>query len=132
MRKIDTVIIHCADTPPEMYIGAKEIRRWHVDERGWDDIGYHYVIRRDGEIEVGRQESVMGAHCSGHNRTSLGICMVGDDAFTRAQFYSLGKLIQELRLRYDLIEVTGHYTYSNKTCPNFDVEEWSECLALQK
>jgi|TARA_R110000823_G_C15836393_1_gene490728 N-acetylmuramoyl-L-alanine amidase len=129
MRKIDTVIIHCADTPPEMDIGAKEIRHWHVDERGWDDIGYHYVIRRNGEIEMGRQESVQGAHCSGHNATSLGICMVGDSAFTGAQFHSLRKLVEELQRRYDLSAVAGHYEYSSKTCPNFDVQEWSKCLA---
>ena len=127
MRKIDTVIIHCADTPAKMDIGAKEIRDWHVNERGWSDIGYHYVIRRNGEIEVGRQESVVGAHCRGRNSTSIGICMVGDSTFTRTQFRSLRKLVDELELRYKLIEVTGHYSYSSKTCPNFNVEEWLKC-----
>ena len=53
-RDINTVVVHCAATKPSMDIGAKEIRRWHVDGNGWADIGYHYVIRRSGCIDSGR------------------------------------------------------------------------------
>lgn len=127
MRLINKVIVHCSDTPSTMDIGVSEIRKWHVDDNGWSDVGYHYVIRRDGTTEVGRQESVKGAHCYGHNSDSIGICLVGRDEFNREQFYSLKQLIEELELRYDLIEVTGHYRYSSKSCPNFNVEEWRKC-----
>jgi len=73
---IQKLIIHCADTPPNMDVGAEEIRRWHVEGNGWSDIGYHYVIRRCGLIETGRDESTPGAHVRGHNTGSIGVCMV--------------------------------------------------------
>ena len=76
MREINTFIIHCSDTYPDMDIGVEEIRRWHK-ERGWSDIGYHYVIRRNGKIEEGRNDGIVGAHAKGMNENSLGICMVG-------------------------------------------------------
>ncbi len=123
MREMNKVIIHCADTPESMDIGVNEIREWHL-ERGWDDVGYHYIIRRDGTIEVGRMESVVGAHCRGQNSRSIGICLVGRTEFTEEQFHSLRKLVEEIELRYGLVEVCGHYKYSSKTCPNFNVEEW--------
>jgi len=123
MRTIDKIIVHCADTPNEREVDIAEIRRWHV-ARGWRDVGYHYVIRRDAEIEVGRMETDVGAHCYGQNSTSIGICLVGRDEFTREQLHSLRKLIEELSNRYNINEVTGHYKYSDKTCPNMNVEEW--------
>lgn len=105
MRTIDSIIIHCAYTPPGMDIGATEIRRWHVEERGWKDIGYHYVVRRDGDVEPGRDldgdgdvVEEVGAHAAGHNAHSIGICLVGGRAeddqapdcnFTPAQWSSL-------------------------------------------
>lgn len=126
MRQINKIIIHCSDTPETMDIGAEEIYDWHVNENGWSDIGYHYIVRRSGIIEVGRMETVQGAHCSGENADSIGICMVGRDGFTGAQFHSLRKLKDELELRYPNVEFKGHYNYSTKTCPNFSVEDWLE------
>lgn len=123
MRTINKLIIHCADTPESMDIGVKEIREWHL-ERGWSDVGYHYVIRRDGTVELGRVESVVGAHCYGHNKESIGICLVGRDEFNDEQFDSLYRLIKDMEYRYGDVEVAGHYRYSDKTCPNFNVEEW--------
>lgn len=128
MRKIDTVIIHCAATPNFKEFDVTDIRQWHVEGNGWSDVGYHYIIRVDGEIEVGRQEQVSGAHCRGYNARSIGICMVGNDRFTDEQWLSLKKLVRSLKVRYDLKEITGHYKYSDKTCPNFDVEEWVDAM----
>ena len=105
----DTIIVHCSATPQNMDIGVEEIRRWHTDPKprgkGWSDIGYHYVIRRSGVVEAGRDWKRMGAHARGHNRTSIGICLVGgNDAedrrraeanYTRQQYRSLEKLIAE-------------------------------------
>lgn len=122
MRNIDTIIIHCSDTPSTMDIGTATIREWHLD-RGWDDVGYNYIIRRDGTTEVGRQESRIGAHCYGKNYRSIGICLVGRDEFTEEQFHSLEQLVGDLRKRYSIIDVAGHSKYSNKTCPNFEVDK---------
>lgn len=80
IRRITKHIVHCSDSPSG---DVKEIRRWHK-ERGWDDVGYHFIVRRDGEIEVGRTLDVPGAHCAGHNADSVGTCLVGREVFTPA------------------------------------------------
>jgi len=83
MRIIDTVIVHCSATKPSMDIGVDVIRQWHMN-KGWSDIGYHYVIRRNGAVELGRDldkdgdvDEEIGAHAYGHNATSIGICLIG-------------------------------------------------------
>lgn len=137
MRDIDTIVVHCADTPATMDIGVKEIRDWHVNGNKWNDIGYHFVIRRDGTVEEGRDISVIGSHVYGHNKKSIGICLVGGkpikdqklsiDMYTIDQLESLEKLIDELKdkLNNKKINVLGHCDLdSNKTCPNFNVREW--------
>lgn len=136
MRDINLIIIHCSATQPSQDIGVAEIKKWHTDKKpygnGWKDIGYHYVIRRNGNIENGRTESQVGSHTAGHNATSLGICMVGginrkghpEANFTPAQWDSLNRLVRILRARYPKTTVHGHNEYSKKACPSFDVQEW--------
>mgnify|MGYP001441377098 CR=1 FL=1 len=75
--KTDYIVVHCSATKPSMDIGSEKIRDWHVNERGWRDIGYHKVIRRNGEIEDGRDIRDSGAHAAGYNSKSVGVCMVG-------------------------------------------------------
>ena len=107
----DYIIVHCSDTPKEMDIGADTIRRWHVEENGWSDIGYHFVIKRDGTVENGRGQDDTGAHARGYNDKSIGICMVGGKPnanFTAAQWVSLEDLVKNLWLEYPLAEVVGH------------------------
>jgi N-acetyl-anhydromuramyl-L-alanine amidase AmpD len=131
VRQINFVIIHCADTPADMDIGAEEIRRWHVEERGFSDIAYHHVIRRDGTVEPGRDERRIGAHAYGRNEDSIGVCMVGgkpDCNFTAAQWASLERLVRDLLARYPFATVIGHRDVSSKTCPNFDVFAWAQSL----
>lgn len=124
MRKLNKIIVHCADTPSTMDIGAKEIRKWHTEERGWSDIGYHYVIRRNGQVERGRPVERMGAHCSGHNKDSIGICLVGRDEFAPEQMEILKQLVSDLRAQHrSEMTVHGHCEFSSKTCPNFDVKD---------
>lgn len=128
MRKINKIILHCSDTPTGRDVRAKDIRRWHVVEQGWADIGYHYVICRDGTIEPGRAESVIGAHAYGHNSDSIGICMVGGTGgcdFTRLQWKALDLLVSQLEKRYPGAEVIGHNDVSSKECPSFDAKAWS-------
>lgn len=127
MREIDKIIIHCAYTPPSMDIGAAEIRQWHL-ARGWSDIGYHYVIRRNGEIEAGRALQTIGAHAKGYNRHSIGVCLVGgkpDCNFTADQWESLHSLANELTAMHPGADLIGHNEVSPKSCPQFDVRAWA-------
>lgn len=129
MRLINKIIVHCSDTYTRMDIGAEEIRRWHVEDNGWSDIGYHYVIRRDGVVEKGRPIERSGAHAAGHNTDSIGICVVGGKAdngtaesnFTYHQLSHLGFLINSLRKEYGNLELYGHRDFSTKPCPCFNV-----------
>lgn len=127
MRAIDAIVIHCADTPDTMDVGAHEIRPWHVaappNGRGWTDIAYHYMVRRNGEIECGRMETMVGAHCKGMNIASLGVCWVGQTTPAPEQRAALVKITRELMARYKvpLHRVFGHCEAdpaSHKTCPN--------------
>ena len=77
MKKINTIVVHCSATPRHKDFSAEDIRDWHVKGNGWDDIGYHFVIRLDGSIEYGRMVDKYGAHVKGHNYDSLGICYIG-------------------------------------------------------
>jgi N-acetyl-anhydromuramyl-L-alanine amidase AmpD len=102
-NKPSKIILHSSDTPPSMDIGVAEIRQWHL-ERGFRDIGYHYVIRRNGIVELGRHEDIKGAHCKdgGGNNDSLGICLVGRDKWTYNQIESLCKLYGNIRIRHEI------------------------------
>lgn len=140
MRKAtDLIIIHCSATKPSMDIGRKEIDRWHR-ERGWLGIGYHYVIRRDGEVEVGRDLMQAGAHAHGYNDRSIGICMVGgihehkmqgrwpkpEANFTEAQWEALDTLVDQMLEQFPDAKVIGHNEVSSKSCPSFNVQKWMD------
>lgn len=140
MRDIKHIIVHCAATPPGLDIGAYEIRAWHTDpnRKGgpFADIGYHYVIRRSGAIEVGRPETQVGAHAQGHNKDSIGVCLVGgvrrhngkmvaEDNFTPDQYMALKSLVQRLTARYPGAKTIGHRDVDRrKECPSFSVRDW--------
>lgn len=130
MRAINLIVIHCADTYERMDIGAKEIDAWHR-ERGFLKIGYHYVVRRDGTVEKGRDEKEVGAHAKGYNQNSIGICWVGGrsddnrpyDNRTTAQTAALRNLVAEMKKRYPLAQVVGHRDLDkNKACPCFNAK----------
>lgn len=116
------VIIHCSDTPDFRPHNAADIHRWHK-ERGWDGIGYHWVIGLDGLVEAGRPEYWYGSHCRGYN-DAIGICLIGTSQFTDAQWKALKLLISQLQARYSGATIHGHNEFSDKTCPGFDVQEW--------
>jgi N-acetyl-anhydromuramyl-L-alanine amidase AmpD len=131
--RTDMIVIHCAATPPTMDIGAKEIRLWHTRDNGWRDIGYHSVIRRNGEIEKGRDYHYTGAHVAGHNHNSVGICMVGgvdskgkpENNFTPEQWESLKREINWILTLFPSCSIIGHRDLDpGKACPSFDVDEW--------
>lgn len=132
--KVKFLVVHCAATRPSMDIGVAEIRKWHL-QRGFLDVGYHYVIRRDGTVEKGRADDVPGAHVEGYNGKSLGVCLVGgvsehdvkvaENNFTDAQFATLRDLLHRLHLAYPAAQIVGHHDLNKgKACPSFDVKEW--------
>jgi N-acetyl-anhydromuramyl-L-alanine amidase AmpD len=131
-REINLIIIHCTATPPEFDIDVETVRRWHIFERGFNDIGYHYLIKRDGTLESGRPVDMVGAHASGYNQNSIGVALVGGiskkgaavNNFTNEQFDTLKKLLNELKSTYEGIKIIGHNEVSNKACPSFNVQEW--------
>lgn len=132
--KTDAIVVHCSQTPASMDVGVAEIRAWHVKERHWRDIGYHYVIRRDGTVEMGRPTWAVGAHVEGENLHTVGVCLVGggdgeggwEDNFTPEQWQSLERTVASLMRRYGTgVAVKGHRDYPTpKQCPSFDVGAW--------
>ncbi len=128
------IIIHCSATPEGKNFKAKDIRSWH-QERGFKDIGYHYVILLDGTIEKGREENIQGAHCQFQNIDTLAICYIGGldknqkakDTRTDAQKKSLKELVTKLQNKYNIsnLNVHGHNEFAQKDCPCFNVrKEW--------
>ena len=145
MREIKQIHIHCSATKTDN-ISASTIRRWHL-QRGWSDIGYHYVI--NSAIEFGRPLHRMPASARGHNSNAAAICYVGGldengkakDTRTPRQKELLIKLIKQLKAKYPNATIHGHRDFSPdknkdgkidtweymKACPCFDAEvEYAE------
>lgn len=136
-RVITEIIVHCTATPEGQDVTVSAIRQGHL-RRGFSDIGYHYVVYRDGTIVAGRDVDISGAHCKGHNLHSIGVCYVGGleniagvaydelppkDTRTAAQKAALLKLLRELKVLYPNASVHGHREFANKACPCFDARE---------
>jgi len=143
---VRTLVVHCTATPanwrpgdtPQQRVAA--IRRIHMVDRGWKDVGYHWLIDRDGTVVPGRPETQIGSHVAGHNTGSLGISLFGGIAskprdpflrnYTREQEAALAELIRDLQGRTDVSQILGHNQLdSGKACPGFYVPAW---LAEQK
>lgn len=157
MYHIDKIVIHCAATTNGRALGngrqsaaqvidaghkARGFARRAYNISKFNDhlhhIGYHYVIDIDGTVESGRHELEMGAHVKGHNAHSIGICMVGTDHFTAAQWAALAELVRDLKARYPQAHICGHRDLSPdidgdgtiepsewlKICPGFTVADW--------
>jgi N-acetylmuramoyl-L-alanine amidase len=134
MRLIDKIIIHCSATPEGREHTVADIDRWHKNN-GWNEIGYHYVIYLDGSIHKGRDVEKVGAHCTGHNKNSIGICYIGGcdkdmkpkDTRTDAQKNSIIELLTRLKKWYPEAKIYGHRDFANKACPGFDAtKEYAE------
>lgn len=134
MSKITHLVVHYSATYADQNLTVKDIDRMHR-ERGWQMVGYHYVIRRDGVIERGRPETMVGAHVANQNTGKIGICCIGGldratgpnkgvDNRTPAQVDSLIKLIRDLLKRYPGAKVVGHRDLASTQCPGFDVQAW--------
>lgn len=127
-RRIDEIIVHCTATPEYKPYTVEDIRRWHRAQ-GWSDIGYHYVIYIDGSVHEGRSVDVAGAHCTGHNSNSIGVCYVGGvapdgrtpkDTRNEEQKAALMSLLYDLKVLYPKAKIHGHRDFAAKSCPSFD------------
>lgn len=128
-RWIDEIIVHCTATPEGKPVTVKQIREWHVNGRGWKDIGYHYVVYLDGSVHNGRPVSMVGAHCEGHNARSIGVCYVGGcdkdgktpkDTRRPIQKTALRQLLKRLKMTYANAKIYSHRDFAQKACPSFD------------
>lgn len=146
MRRIDYIVVHASATKPSMDVGVDEIREWHL-KRDFNDIGYHFVIRRNGAIEIGRPLDKPGAHVKNYNSNSIGICLVGgmkeeskrsENNFTKEQLSALQTLLFAQKTLHGNAKIRGHRDFSPdrngdgeitpdefmKDCPCFDVRQW--------
>ena len=126
MRKIRKIIVHHSAGPRRQT--TEQIRRYHVQRRGWRDIGYHFVIEGDGSIHRGRDWKLQGAHAIGHNRDSIGICVVGDNTrdkerWTRCQIISLKELVRFLIIMFPDARLMGHKDVGQTLCPGVELRE---------
>lgn len=131
VRNIKEIIVHCSDTPDGKDFTVADIRRWHL-ARNFSDIGYHYVIYRDGSVHEGRNVDISGAHCTNHNSISIGICYIGGraavgttpkDTRTEAQKKALVDLLKKLKKLYPNATIHGHREFAAKACPCFDAKQ---------
>lgn len=134
---VTEIVVHCTATRPRwnphwtVEQVRDEIRRWHVHERGWRDIGYHRVGGRCGRVALGRSLWTIGAHVVERNRGTLGYALAGghgsssfdrfSDHFTEAQRYAFESWVREVAELTDLRKLSGHNEFANKACPGFNV-----------
>lgn len=120
MRKISRIILHCTDSPRTTDT-VEDVRRWHK-EKGWNDVGYHRLIRHDGGIEFGRPLELVGAHCAGYNSESVGIALHGmTENFTQVQFVALGVVLAGFAVLFPEASIHAHGEFAAKACPGFPV-----------
>ena len=133
MTPVSHITVHCSATKANQNFTAKDIDEWHK-RRGFNRIGYHFVIKRNGVVEKGRQEHEVGAHVKDHNSHNLGICLIGgidkdgkaEANFTEDQYHALAILLSDLLKKYPKAEVLGHRDWPGvkKECPCFNVKKW--------
>ncbi|WP_046019807.1 N-acetylmuramoyl-L-alanine amidase [Marinomonas sp. S3726] len=140
LSQIDSIIIHCADTPNGRPNTIEDVDEWHrkrnppftrnmgiapEHQPHLKHVGYHFVIGINGDVQEGRPLIETGAHAGSYNAHSVGICMFGKDKFTHAQWESLFKLVQRIESTVgSVLTLYGHNQLSPKTCPGFDVPTW--------
>lgn len=149
MRTINEIIVHCTATPPlwrdnkSTSSKVAEVKRWHVSSppvgRGWRDIGYHFLIDRDGTVANGRPVAQVGAHTLGHNQGTIGVALFGGhgssandrfaDNYTPAQDEALRDLLEVFSVKYPIKKISGHNEYAAKACPGFNVTGWLKSAA---
>lgn len=131
---ISHIVMHYSATYADQDLDIRDIDRMHR-ARGFNGVGYHYVIKRDGMIERGRKEIEIGAHVGGQNTGKIGICLIGGldrasgpyvgvDNRTDAQKHSAAALVGDLLTRYPNAKVVGHRDLAATLCPAYDAAAW--------
>ena len=142
MRTINLIVIHCSATRCNKDFPVEALEACH-GARGFNGIGYHYYITKDGQLHLTRSEEVQGAHAKHYNAHSIGICYEGGldekgkpaDTRTPAQKRTLLALLKSLRVDFPDAEILGHrdLPWVKKACPCFDVRtEYSQLNGNQK
>ena len=138
-KKTDYIVIHCSKTSEAEDIGVNELKEKFIED-GWSDIGYHYVIRRNGSVEEGRCVDSVGGHLFGWDSVCLGICLIGgievnaDNGeaanYTQAQIASLIELLVKVKNCYPTAKITAPFDFPGITdsSPYFDVKEWLKTI----
>jgi N-acetyl-anhydromuramyl-L-alanine amidase AmpD len=140
MRPLKEIIVHCSATRPNWMDGkstsakVREIKLWHTRDNKWSDIGYHFLIDRDGTLATGRPVERPGAHTMNRNAASIGVCLIGgfgsaatdrfEQNFTPEQDRALRALIADLQKRFGKLALSGHNQWAAKACPGFNVPAW--------
>lgn len=127
--KVKYIVLHCTDTICSAEYDVSRVRQWHLN-RGFEDIGYHYLIMPDGEIQLGRDLKYEGAHCIGYNNKSIGIAYVGGrdsnyvyaDTRTFNQKISMAYIMSYLIKLFPIEHIIGHCDVTVKRCPCFDAK----------
>lgn len=132
-NNIQYLIVHCSDTSDKVSLTANDIHKMHLGF-GWNGIGYHKIICKDGLIENGRPEYWIGAHTFKKNEFSLGVCLIGRKSFNTKQFKSLYSVLSCWKKKYPKSKILGHSEaiITEKTCPNFDVQTWCIKVGLNE
>ena len=131
MKSINKVIVHCTATPEGRHTTVEDVRKWHLD-RGWSDIGYHFLVYLDGTVHEGRSLNTQGAHCRGQNKNSIGIAYVGGidkvnfkpkDTRTEEQKEALVDMLEFFKIAHPEAVIYGHRDFASKACPSFDAKK---------
>lgn len=144
MREIKHLVIHCSYTPEGRDVKTEEVKRWHTQERGWSDIGYHVVVEIDGSVHEGRPVERIGAGVKGHNRNAIHICYIGGkdkdnkknkDTRTKKQKEALVDLLKYYKALHPNAKILGHRDFKGvrKDCPCFNaLKEYEEISDMYK
>ena len=120
-REIKYIVIHHSASPIDRTT-PERIRKWHVEDNGWSDIGYHYIIKNDATVYKARPENRRGAHSPPRNKDSIGICVVGNyenEVPRKPMMDTLETFINRLLETHNLTwnEVTWHKNWQATACP---------------
>ncbi len=130
-RKIEMIVLHCSASSNPKHDDIEVIRDWHINGNGWNDVGYHFFIKRNSQLQLGRDLEIIGAHAKGYNKNSVGVCLSGINHFTTGQIGRAVNLINVLLEVHELDKscVVGHYELTDKkTCPNIDMDWFRDKL----
>lgn len=128
-RILDKISLHCSCSDNSLHDNINTIREWHTlpppKGRGWSDVGYHFFIRQNGTMEIGRPVERPCAAVKGFNEHMIAICLSGKNCFTIAQYSTAAKLCRNLMDAFNIHEskiFPHHYFNPDKTCPNYDIQ----------